>query len=242
MGLPEFKESKIRSALMGVKVTITKAMIVKITGFKDNGMFFTDTDKTIKTSEWGPIIHKALFEGRLNEKCVNLVKEHMVHHKHMIICFMPREGGTDYMSWDHKHFLRFLVKNFPINLPTYISEHMCNSIREGIKGKRTVPYTRLISVIIHQGGLLQRLHDLGISSDEHLCTCTGRVNNGTMLGSMKIIGKKDVIIFYEDLKLYVKTTELIDEFPPISMEDHPIVFAEYIVVYYKKTVVLISWD
>jgi len=140
---------------MGVKVTIKESMIASITSCRDNGLHFTDTEKTIETSEWGSRIHKALFGGRINEKCVNLLKELRVLQKLMILCFMPREGCTTYMSWDHKHFMCFLVKNFPINLSTYIFEHMCNLIKEGIiKVKKTMPYTRLIYEIIHQGGLL----------------------------------------------------------------------------------------
>jgi len=182
IGLTKFTSVEIRSVVMGVKVTITEAMISKITGCRDNGMFFTDTNKTIKTSEWGPKIHKALFEGRQTEKCVHLRKEHMIHQKLIIMCFMPWEGGTNYMSWDHKYFLCFLVKQFPINLPACIFDYMCNSIREGIKGKKTLPYTRLLSEIIHQ-----KLEDLGIASDKDLGTCTGNVTNGTMHGHKRII-------------------------------------------------------
>jgi len=43
------------------------------------------------------------------------------------------------------------------------------------------------------------------------------------------------------VKLLVKTTDLLDDFPSISMEDHLVVIVEYIDSYYKETRVLISW-
>jgi len=61
-------------------------------------------------------------------------------------------------------------------------------------------------------------------------------------GSMKIIGKKNVIVHEDDQKLSVKTIMLLDDFPPISIEDHHVIIAEYIVAYYKEIRVLISWD
>lgn len=140
-GLEEFIETGIRSAVMGIKVTITDSMIAKIIDCRDNGMFFVGTDKTIKKSEWAPRIHKSLFKGREFDKIEHLKNEHKFLPKLMIMCFMPREGGTNYMSWDHKHFLLFLLDKFPINLPAYIFNHLCTLIREGIKGRRNVPYT-----------------------------------------------------------------------------------------------------
>ncbi|RHN41344.1 hypothetical protein MtrunA17_Chr8g0365081 [Medicago truncatula] len=119
---------------------------------------------------------------------------------------------------------------------------MCTSIREGIKWKKSVPYTRLISEILYQGRLLQKVQDLGVSSDEELGTKTGKVVNGTMLGFMKIIWKMDVIISKNDLKLSARTTDLLDDFPPISLEDPLVVIAEYIAAYYKETGVPIKRD
>jgi len=57
------------------------------------------------------------------------------------------------MSWDHKHFLHFLINKFLIKLPTYIFNYLCTSIKEGINEKRSVPYTRLLSEV-PQGVLL----------------------------------------------------------------------------------------
>jgi len=217
MGLKELTGVEIRYAVMGIKVTITEVMISRITCCRDNGLYFIGTEKLIKTSEWVSRIHKILFEGRDFKKCNHLRKEHRVLQKLMIMCFMPREGGTYYMSWDQKHFLLFLVKKCPINLPAYIFNHMCTSIREGIIGNKIVPYTRLISKILYHGRLFQKLQDLGVTSHEELGTWTGKVVNGTMLGFMKIIRKKNVIISKDDLKLSVKTTEFLDDFPPISL-------------------------
>lgn len=84
---------------------------------------------------------------------------------------MPREGGTDYRSWDHNHLLHFLINNFRINLPTYIFNYKCSSIKEGItKGKKQVPYAKLLSKIFYQGKLLQKLEKFELATDEELGT------------------------------------------------------------------------
>lgn len=54
------------------------------------------------------------------------------------------------------------------------------------------------------------------------------------------MGKKNVIVSEDDLKLSIKTTTLLDNFQLISMENHHVVIAEYIAAYYKETRVLIS--
>jgi hypothetical protein len=113
---------------------------------------------------------------------------------------------------------------------------MRTSIKDGInKGKKIVPDTRLISEIIHQGGLLQRLHELGVDSDDDLGTSTRKVINGTMLGDVRIIDKKKVIVHNDDLMFSTKKTDLLDDFAPISIEDHPVVIAKYIAAHFKET-------
>jgi len=71
----------------------------------------------------------------------------------------------------------------------------------------------------------QRVEDNTKQAAQKVDNDTQEVANRTMLGSMKIIAKKNVIILEDDLKLSIKTNELLDVFPPILMQDHPIVIA-----------------
>jgi len=88
---------------------------------------------------------------------------------------------------------------------------MCTSIKEGIKGKRNVLYTRLLFKIFRQEKLVQKLQCLG--------TCKGRMLSGVTLRSMKIIPKNEVITSDQDLQTSLNQTAYFDDFPPISKED-----------------------
>jgi len=118
---------------MGIRVTITESLIAKVIGARRNGLFMVGTNKK---SGLVSRIHSTLYEGRESEKTIDMRDEHMVMYKMILMCFMPREGSTEYMSRDHKTFMTFMVNKYPINLPSYIFNYMCTSINEGIKGKR----------------------------------------------------------------------------------------------------------
>lgn len=92
MGLEEFKEMEIRSAMMGIRIIITEENIAKETRCATQGMFLVNIKKN---SEWTYAIVKTLYEGRPSNKTYDMKEEHMVRHKLILECFMPRDGGTD---------------------------------------------------------------------------------------------------------------------------------------------------
>lgn len=213
MGLQEFKEVEDRSAVMGIRVSITKNTIAKVARCSRYGMFQVNIKKK---SEWTYAIVKTLYEGRQSDKTCDLKEEHMVLYKLILECFMPRDGGTDYRSRDHNLFLHFLIKNFKINLPAYMFHYLGSSIKEGITKKRKqVPYPRLLSEIFHQEELLKKLRDHGLVNDKELGICTGRVLNGSLLGNMGIIEKGQVITSESDVKESQVMSNLMTNFPPI---------------------------
>jgi hypothetical protein len=54
-----------------------------------------------------------------------------------------------------------------INFPRYVMDHLCWAINEGInKGRKQVPYGRLLSEIFHQGRILETLKKTRDASDE----------------------------------------------------------------------------
>jgi len=118
---------------MGIRVTITEALIAKVIGARSNGMFMVNTGKT---RDWVSKIYLTMHEGRESQKAIHIENEYRMLHKLTLMCFMPREGGTTYMSWDHKHFLYLFINKYPINLPAYIFNYLCTSIRDGIKGRK----------------------------------------------------------------------------------------------------------
>jgi len=65
MGLEEFKEIEVRSAMMGIRVTITIDTISKAERCANHGMFQVNINKNI---EWSDTIVKTLYEGRPSNK------------------------------------------------------------------------------------------------------------------------------------------------------------------------------
>jgi len=104
-------------------------------------------------------------------------------------------------SFEHKVFLHYFITKEKANVPKYIFKHMIKTLRESQTIKRTwIPYGRLISEILHQGGILKALSDTKIFTDQQLGTVTGKVINGSTLRYMKLISKENYKKLDTDLK------------------------------------------
>ena len=89
------------------------------------------------------------------------------------------------------------------------------ALRESIeKGRKFIPYGRLLSEIFYQGGLLKALKDSGVDSDNHLRTMTGKNIKGYTLRIMGIVKTVDKLEF--DLKESMIVSDLMIDFPQIS--------------------------
>ena len=83
-----------------------------------------------------------------------------------------------------------------------------------------IPYGRLISEILHQGGILNALKEVNYFTDAQLGTVTGKIINGSTLKHMKLIKKEDYKVLSTDLKESTVLSNLMDDFPPICKQDH----------------------
>jgi len=152
MGFPEFKQVEVRSAIMGIRDTITEEILSRATRCLNKGMFEVNVKKN---SQWMEKIFKTVHEGRPTDKTCDLKEEHRVLHKLILECFLPKGSCNDYRSRDHSVLLHFLTKNFKIDLPKYMFTNLCWSIKESInKQRKQLPYGRLLYEIFHQGILL----------------------------------------------------------------------------------------
>jgi len=80
---------------------------------------------------------------------------------------LPKGGGSDQPSLEHKIFLHFFITKERANVPKYIFRHMIKELRESQDNNRCrVPYGRLISEILHQGGILNAMKDINFFIDE----------------------------------------------------------------------------
>jgi len=104
-------------------------------------------------------------------------------------CFLPKGGGVDQLSLEHKVFLHFFVTFEKVNLPRYIFHHMLWALKESQEKQRSfVPYGRLLLEIFHQGGILEALRLSNLVTDEHLSTVVGKyINANTLKKKLKLM-------------------------------------------------------
>jgi len=108
------------------------------------------------------------------------------------------------------------------------------------KGRSSIPYGRLLSEIFYQGGILNTLQTIGAISDDQLGTMVGSYINAKTLTGMRLIKKVEKL--ESDLTESMIVFDLMEDFPPISKEDHPVVIAEYAAWYYKETGIALNID
>jgi len=110
---------------------------------------------------------------------------------------LPKGGGSDQPSLEHRVFLHFFLKKEKANIPKYLFKHLIKTLKESQLNNRTwVAYGRLISEIFNQGGLLRGLSETRGFTDSMLGTVTGKIINGSTLANMKLI-KPDVVVKLE---------------------------------------------
>ncbi|KEH41682.1 hypothetical protein MTR_1g053665 [Medicago truncatula] len=196
MGLKPFKGTEIRSAVMGMEITITVETIAKACRCSNTGLFQVDAIK----SQWENKINGVLFKCNVKAKSSDLSPIHRMLKKILSECIFQKGGGTDYPSLDHKVVLYYLATFDRINLPKYILHHMCWALREIQKNeRRQIPFGRLLSEIFVQGQLLKHLKNCGVSSDEELGTVVGKIINGKTLKSMFLRRETGEIISYASI-------------------------------------------
>ncbi|MCI20620.1 hypothetical protein A2U01_0041782 [Trifolium medium] len=128
MGLKDFKGVEIRSTVVGLNITIPKAHFVKLLELEGQGKVISEYKKdehyreAIKKNMF--IIEEALGKSKsMNDNC-------RVLFKILISSILPREGGVDTISWEHKHLLYFLLSGHKINLAECLFEHLCGAIKD----------------------------------------------------------------------------------------------------------------
>jgi len=231
MGLEPFRRLEIRSAVMGIPITITEEVIARACKVAPEGRFMWNVSRK------EPLLDSytnLLLKGNPATKLVDMNDKDRMLLKFVTDCFFQKGGGSDQPSLDHKMVLYFLAAYQAINLPRYLMHHLCWAIKEGIKGKRRqVPYGRLLSEIFYRGGLIETLKKFNLASDKVLGTATGKIINGKTLQNMKIIGKFSSN--EKDLKESSVPSGLLRDFPSISREANPEVLTGYIAAHAKES-------
>jgi len=219
MGLEPFTCKEIRSSIMGISVFISEEVIAWVIKSASEGRFISGLDNN-KSSPWNDVMNKTMFNSTKKRKYYDLSMEHKLLLKIQNENLLPKGGGGDQPSLDHRVFLHFFMTKEKANVPMYIFKHMIKTVRESQTIKRCwVPYGRLLSEILYQGGILDVIRTSKIADDRQLGTVTGKVINGGTLKHMKLIKKEDYKKLATDLKESKAVSNLMDNFPPICMQD-----------------------
>jgi hypothetical protein len=129
---------------------------------------------------------------------------------------LPKGGDSDQPSFGHRVFLHHFINQEKVNVPKYIFKHMIKELRESqLKNRCWVPYGRLISEILHQGGILKALSVVNFFTDKQLETKTWKVINGKTLRSMSLTPKDAFKKLNTNISESRAKSNLMEDFPPI---------------------------
>jgi len=234
IGLEPFRGTEIRSSIMGIPISISEASITWVIRRASEGKFVSGLDN--KTSPWNDIVNKTMFnitkKGKYNELSMKIKMLLKIHNENLL----PKGGGGDQPSLDHRVFLHFFLTKKKANVPRYIFRHMIKTLKESQNNKRTcIPYGRLISEILHQGGILNALKEVNYFTDAQLGTVTGKIINDSTLKHMKLIKKEDHKVLSTDLKESTVLSNIMDDFLPICKQDAIEVQVMYMADHFERT-------
>ena len=193
-------------------------MISWVTRTASEGRFISGLDNN-KTSPWNEVVNRTMFNSTKKGKYCDLSMEHKL-----------------LLKIQNENLLHFFMTSTKANVPKYIFRHMIKTLRESQTIERSwIPYRRLISEILHQGVILSALSETKIFIDKQLDTVIGKIINGSTLRHKKLIRKKDYKKLDTDLKESDVVSNLMEDFPPISMQDPLDVRVNFILKHYETT-------
>jgi len=198
MGLEPFVDTKIRSSIMGVPVFINQEIISNVIGRASEGNFKDGLDNN-KKSPWNDV--ETMFNSKKKGLYNNLSMEKKLMLKIQNENLLPKGGGSDQPSLEHRVFLHFFIKKEKANVPKYIFKHMIKTLKESqLINRAWIPYGRLISGIFNQGRLLRGLSETRGFIDDMMGTITSKIINGSTLGNMRLIKLEAITKLETDLK------------------------------------------
>lgn len=188
---------------MGVDVTITQRDIAKLLRATDTRRFILNTTESSPEADAIKINFFELSGETCSSdfgKVKNMKTDFKLLFKILIGRMIPREDNSNQISWDHRHFIFYLVNKYNINLPAYIFHNLCEAIKESKKHiKNNVPYAKLMSELFHQGCLIDALKT--VSDNEDLQDIHGNILYALVQENMKILKKSDVVLSKYPLRI-----------------------------------------
>jgi len=143
MGLEPFVDIEIRSSIMRVHVFINQDTIAYVIGRDSEGNFKDGLDNN-KKSPWNEVVNETMINSKKKGSYNNLSMEKKmlkIQNENLL----PKGGGSDQPSLEHRVFLHFFLKKEKANVPKYIFMHMIKTLKESqLNNKTRIPYGRPI--------------------------------------------------------------------------------------------------
>ncbi|KAK2389989.1 hypothetical protein QL285_063540 [Trifolium repens] len=232
MGLRPFKGKEIRSNLVGIEVVITQEHIAKMLGLDNEGELINQYKVGSKFAE---SIKEDLFPPNTSlaefGKAKFMKKEFFVAFRIFMASIVTRDGGTDTISWSHKHFVWFMLKRVKINLADTLFEHLCHCISESHhKPTVMIHHPLLISELLRQSKLIEVLR-----TREKLRVFNTSKFDGRNLINLKLIQAKNLITPVHPLQKIYEKYFWCDGFPTISEHDNEDVINNFLEMVREET-------
>jgi hypothetical protein len=189
----------------------------------------------LKGSKYEESIKQDLFPSGTSDfgRSANLKPKFFVTFRILIASIITRGGGTDTISWPHKHFIFFMLKKVKINLAACLFEHLCTSITEGHhKSKLVIHHPRLISELLRQTRLIELLRSRSAEKLRVFNTLKFDVHN---LVNLKLIKPSSIIYPTNPLMEIYEKYFWCGGFPTISEFDNEDVIDNFLEIVRRDT-------
>ncbi|CAJ2638234.1 unnamed protein product [Trifolium pratense] len=226
MGLLEFTGTQIRSNICGINLTFSPIHFNALLGLNNSGLVLDDFEKDTRFRE--ELLHRMCIDMKLKGKVKGLTEECRVLFKIILSTISPRVGGTDTISWPHRHLIYFLLTERKVNLGKYFFERICEAIfLSKSQWKTTIVYPRLLSDLLFQGHIIQNLKKFY----PELVTqkFSPEVLNASFLTKMHLINTK-LVQPKQEFKVSLEDRLYVNGYPIISELDAEEVIQDYLKV------------
>ncbi|CAJ2628114.1 unnamed protein product [Trifolium pratense] len=225
MGLLEFTGTQIRSNICGINLTFSPIHFNALLGLDNSGLVLDDFEKDTRFRD--ELLHRMCIDMKLKGKVKGLTDECRVLFKIILSSISPRVGGTDTISWPHRHLIYFLLTERKVNLGKYFFERICEAIFSSkSQRKTTIVYPRLLSDLLFQGHIVQNLKKF--YPELMAQKLSPEVLNASFLTKMHLIDTK-LVQPKQEFRVSLEDRLYVDGYPVISEMD-----AEHIIQDYLK--------
>jgi len=135
MGLEPFRCTEIRSSIMGIPVFISEEIISFVLRRPSEGNYKGGIGNS-KTSPLNEVVNQSMFNNTKKGAYCDLSIEKKMLLKIQNENLLPKGGGSDQPSLEHRIFLHYFTMMEKANMPKYIFKHMIKELRESQDNRR----------------------------------------------------------------------------------------------------------